>query len=204
MRIVYRKIVFLLFWCTLKTMQVIGITGTVASGKGAVVDYLKQKGFAHFSARDFIIEQVHQRGLEPTRANVFLVGNSLRKMHGPSYILESLFAQAKAIGKNAVLESVRATGELEFLRKQDNFHLLAVDADPKVRYGRAIHRRSALDHVSFEKFIEDEQNEMRSVNPTELNIDECMRRADFKIMNEGSKEELNKKVEEILNKIMPN
>jgi dephospho-CoA kinase len=184
-------------------MITIGITGTIASGKGAVVEILKEKGFVHYSARQFILEEVAKRALDPVRANVFAVANDLRRTHSPSYIIEQLFHKAQASGRNSVIESIRATGELEFLRKQPNFYLIAVDADPTVRYGRAVGRNSSLDHVTFEKFIEDEKNEMKSVNPNELNINYCMERADFKIMNNVSKGELREKVEEILKKITP-
>jgi dephospho-CoA kinase len=184
-------------------MITIGITGTIASGKGAVVDILKEKGFVHYSARAFILEEVAKRGLEPVRANTFLVANDLRAKHHPGYIIEQLFHKAQASGRNSVIESIRATGELDFLKSQGNFYLIAVDADPTIRYGRAVGRNSSLDRVSFEKFIEDEKNEMKSVNPNELNINACMERADFKVMNNGSKEELHAKVEEILKKIMP-
>jgi dephospho-CoA kinase len=184
-------------------MITIGITGTIASGKGAVVEILKEKGFVHFSAREFILEEVTKRGLPPTRANTFIVANDLRKTHEPSYIIEQLFHKASASGTNSVIESIRATGELEFLRKQPDFYLIAIDADPKVRYERAVRRKSSLDLVTFEKFLEDEKNEMKSVNPNELNINYCIENADFHLTNNGSKEELRTQVEEVLKKIMP-
>lgn len=182
-------------------MEIIGITGTIGAGKGAVVDCLKQKGFVHFSAREFILEEEKKRGLGITRANTFLVANDLRRLHGPSFIIENLFKKAVEGGKDSVIESVRATGELEFLRKQKNFYLIAVDADSRTRYERVIKRKSELDHVSFEKFLEDERNEMKSVNPTENNINYCMDHADFTLMNNGTKGELYKQVEEVLQKI---
>ena len=40
-------------------MVIIGITGTLGAGKGTIVDYLKEeRGFLHFSARQFIIEEI--------------------------------------------------------------------------------------------------------------------------------------------------
>lgn len=184
-------------------MIVIGITGTIGAGKGAVVDYLKKQGFVHYSAREFILEEVRRREIEPIRNNVTTVANTLRNDHGPSYIIESLFKIAVVGGENSIIESVRAIGELEFLRKQPNFFLIAVDADPQTRYERALRRKSELDHVTFEQFIKDEQREMKSINPTEGNIDGCMKLADFVILNNGTKEELNGKVEEVLKKILP-
>lgn len=184
-------------------MITIGITGTIASGKGAVVDILKEKGFVHYSSRAFILEELARRGLEPIRPNMFKVANDLREKFGSDYIVEAQFKKAKALGNNAVIESVRSVGELAFLRKQDNFYLIAVDADPKIRYERALGRRSSTDKVTFEQFVDQEHREMKSVNPDELDVNYCMVHADFKIINEGSKEELKRQVEEILQKIMP-
>ncbi len=182
-------------------MQIIGITGTLGAGKGAVVDYLKQKGFGHFSVREFLFEEIRRRGLEPNRDNTNLVGEDLRSKHSASYIIECLFDQAQKSGKNCIIESVRAMGEVAFLKKQKNFTLIAVDADPHVRYDRALKRKSALDHVSFEKFLADEQREMYSNDPARMSLSDCIKAADFVIINEGSKEELHKKVEEVLEKM---
>ncbi len=183
-------------------MEIIGITGTISSGKGAVVEILKEKGFIHYSASGFILKEIEKRGLEPIRSNYFLVGNDLRKTHSASYIIEQLYKEASASGQDSVIEAVRAVGELEYLRNQAHFHLIAVDANPKVRFERAIKRNRSVDRVTYEKFLEDEKNEMKSVNPSEMNLSYCIDHADFKLMNNGTNEELNKKVEEVLSKIL--
>jgi dephospho-CoA kinase len=184
-------------------MITIGITGTLGAGKGEIVSYLKTKGFIHYSAREFLIKEVTKRGLSINRDNTTLVANDLRATYNPSYIIESLYREAEKKGKNAVIESVRALGELDFLRKQKSFYLFAIDADPKIRYERIQGRKSELDKVSYEKFLSDEEREMRQGDPTKGNIAGCMERADFWIINDGSIEELQKKVDLILLKILP-
>ena len=39
-------------------LEVFGITGTNGSGKGTVVEFLKQKGFKHYSASELILEEI--------------------------------------------------------------------------------------------------------------------------------------------------
>lgn len=39
-------------------MIIIGITGTLGAGKGTVVEYLKTKGFKHFSVREFLTQEI--------------------------------------------------------------------------------------------------------------------------------------------------
>lgn len=182
-------------------MHIIGITGTQGSGKGEVVNYLEKKGFIHFSARTFLLEEMKRRNVEIIRDNMTTVANDLRKKYSPSYIIESLFKQAEASGKNCVIESVRALGELSFLRKQNNFYLLAVAADTKIRYERILQRKSVLDYVTFEQFLHDEKREGLSKDPAEGSIDDCVRLADFILDNNGTKEELYERVEGVLKKI---
>jgi dephospho-CoA kinase len=184
-------------------MQIIGITGTLGAGKGAVVDYLEQKGYSHFSVREFLFKEIRRRGLPENRDSTNLVGEDLRSKHSPSYIIECLYEEARKAENNAVIESVRAMGEVTFLKKQPNCFLIAVDADPHIRYDRAVKRKSALDHVSYEKFIFDEQREMFSDDPGRMSLSDCIKAADFVILNESTKEELHKKVEEVLKKISP-
>ncbi|TAK56995.1 hypothetical protein EPO17_03130 [Patescibacteria group bacterium] len=181
-------------------MIIIGITGTLGAGKGEVVSILKNKGFTHFSAREFIIKELHKRNLEINRDNTTLVANELRKTHSSRYIIEQLYDQAISQGRNAVIESVRTPGEIDFLKSQTKglFYLLAVDADQKVRYERIVGRKSDLDKVSFEKFVSDEEREMVSSDQTKQSISECMSRADAVIRNDGDLVDLKHQVEQFL------
>ena len=139
-------------------MTIIGISGTFGSGKGTIVEYLvREKGFSHFSAREFILEEVRRRGMPKNRDSMTEAANDLRAKFGPNYIAEELYRRAKAAGKDAVIESLRAPAEVDALRAKGNFVLFAVDAGPKTRYERIQSRRSETDRVSFEKFLADER-----------------------------------------------
>lgn len=184
-------------------MQVISITGTIGAGKGEVVEYLKKKGFIHFSAREFLLEEVRRRGMPENRDSTNFVGEDLRRMHGAHYVIESLFKRAVELGKDCVIESVRTVGEINFLRKQPHFFLLAIDADPKIRYERVHNRHSSLDEVTFEKFLSDEERECISMDPARMNLRECIKLADAVVMNNGTKEELYAQVEKVLGSRKP-
>lgn len=184
-------------------MITIGITGTLGAGKGTIVDYLvKNRDFAHYSVRAFLTEEIKRRGLSVDRDSMTSVGNDLRALHGPSYIVEQLYAEAQKSGRNCIIESVRTPGEVAALRGKTNFYLFAVDADPKVRYERAVLRGSETDHVSYETFLANEQREMTSDDPNKQNLKVCIEQADFRLDNGGTVEELNRQVEEVLEKIM--
>ncbi len=183
--------------------MIIGITGTLAAGKSTVANILVEKGFKHYSVRKFLIEEIKRKGLEINRDNMILIGNELRGRYSPSYIAEQLYSVAKIKGGNSVIESLRNPSEVEALREKGEFYLIAVDADPKVRYERSDIRNEETDgkEISFEEFLSGEQREMESPDPTKQNIKKCVEMADFVIDNEGSTEELIDKIGGILGKI---
>ncbi len=177
--------------------MIIGLTGTNSSGKGSVVELLIKKGFKHYSVRSFLIEEIKKRGLEVNRESMVLVANKLREENSSSYLVEKLYEKAEEDGGNCIIESLRTVGEIESLKKNGNFYLIAIDADIRKRYERAFLRKNESDNVSFEKFVQDEQREMESTDPNKQNLRACMEMADVKIITNGSLEELEKDVEQI-------
>ena len=198
---------------------IIGITGTLGAGKGAVVDYLvQQNNFLHFSVRSYLTEIIVEREMPVNRDSMVLVANELRAANGPSYLAEQLLV--KAVDKmstlsmseedsqqqqqqqqpgGAIIESIRTIGEVEALRSSGHsFVLLAVDADPKLRYERVVLRKSATDQVTFEQFISDENREMNNNEPHKQNLQECIKRSDYTLRNEGTLEELHAQVDQML------
>ena len=174
-----------------RAIQIIGITGTLGAGKGTVVDYLKEKyGFVHFSVRDFLKEEVLRRGMEPNRDSFTQVANELRAAHSPSYVTDCLYERAAQQTHDAVIESIRTPGEIDSLQAKGNFQLWAVDADPEIRYQRAVLRNSETDHVTYEIFLANEQREMTSTDPNKQNLSVCIARANVVFHNNGSREDL--------------
>ncbi|MFW5758434.1 MAG: AAA family ATPase, partial [Bacteroidota bacterium] len=172
-------------------MKIIGITGTLGAGKGAVVDYLcKHHGFLHFSVRDYIANIIKSEGNTVNRDSLTKTANEIRKKNHPAYIVEQLMHQSIKSGRNSVIESIRTPGEIELLRSQKGFILLAVDADIQLRYQRIQQRQSATDKIDFQTFLENEQREMHSDDPNKQNLSECIKQADHTLINNGSIEEL--------------
>lgn len=180
-------------------MLIIGITGTLGAGKGTIVDYLvSEKGFLHFSVREFISEEIIRRGMPVNRDSMVIVANDLRANNSPSYIVDQLFERAVGTGKNCVIESIRTPGEVVSLKAKGNFILLAVDANDEIRYSRIQNRNSETDQVSLETFRQNEAREMDSSDPNKQNLRKCIEVADFTLRNDEDIEDLTKNVAGIL------
>ena len=79
----------------------------------------------------------------------------------------------------------------------ENFYLIYVTADQKIRYERSVKRgeKAGESTTSFEEFQENERK------GTESSISEVAKNADFKIVNNGNEKELEKQVLELMGKI---
>ena len=180
--------------------MIIGIAGSFGAGKGAVVEYLMQeKGFKHYSASDFITEEIEQRALPVNRDSMTMVANDLRKMHGPSYIIDTLYKRAQENGGDAVIESLRAVAEVRRIKELGGI-VLGVNAEAKLRFERSMARGSVKDSVSFEKWSEQEREESDTQDPTRQNIFGALAEADYIIANNGGFDALHTQIEGVLKK----
>jgi dephospho-CoA kinase len=179
--------------------MIIGITGTDGAGKGTVVEYLvTKKGFVHHSVSGFITKEVTKQGLPISRNQLRLTGNELREKYGDDVLVALALKEIEEKqDSHAIVESIRATAEAETLKAYGGV-LVAVDADPHVRYDRVQGRRSEKDQVTFEEFFSHEELEKNDPNPHGMQKAKVMEMADYTILNNGSLEELEAAVEQFL------
>ena len=165
-------------------MIVIGITGTNGSGKGAIVQYLKKKGYKHFSAREFIVNKIKEKGMDVNRNSMRIIADDMRKKFGPSYIIDSLYFESIKSKNNSIIESIRCPGEILSLKKNKNFYLFSVDAPRNIRFERISKRNSSTDNVSFEEFVSQEEMEWNNIEPIKMNVRKCIELSDYKFIND--------------------
>lgn len=180
--------------------MIIGVTGTFASGKDAVGEYLKdKKGFELFTISDIIREEIIKRKIEPNRDNLRQIGNKLRAEHGGQYFIKTILARAKT--NKVVIAGVRQKEEALFFKEHPNAWLVGVDAPTKLRFQRLKKRGRPGDPQTFSEFLKKEKQEMKGEGKNVQNIEFCIKQADFTIINDGSFAKLYRNTEKVLKKI---
>jgi len=184
-------------------MLILGLTGTFASGKGDAGKYLEKKGFTYYSCSDELRKELKKTGKEETRENLLGKGDELRSKFGRGILGKRIYEQILNDNKKlVVVDSLRNLEEVNELKKNKDFKLIFIDAPVEERYKRTVLRKRDSDNVSFEEFKEKEQKEIKGSN-TLVKTEDCFKNADFKIYNDGSIEELHKKIDEILEELQP-
>lgn len=181
--------------------MIIGIAGTFAAGKGAVVDYLKSKGFAHYSSSGTLKERLDEKGLPHTRENLAHAAENLLSTYTGGVLELNLERAEKAGEVNVVLEAIHRMSEADFIRSRGGV-IVGVDADVELRYKRVQERGDgAKDAVTFEEFKIDMAREEEGKGMVTSNIRSVIQSADYVVMNNGTLEALHAQVDAILKKI---
>jgi dCMP deaminase len=181
--------------------MIIGLTGKNGSGKTEVSGYLKNRGFEYYSLSDAIREEIRRRGQEITRDTLIETGNDLREKFGPGILAERMLSHLEP-DHNYVVDSIRNPHEVDVLKRRKDFLLLAVEADQAVRFERSRKRGRENATQSLAQFIEEETRELESSNPANQQLLATRQKADLMLANEGTIEELHRKLDEMLPPLM--
>jgi len=122
-------------------------------------------------------------------------------VHGSTYIIESLFQQALQAGGDAIVESIREVAGVHFIQQHGGF-VIGIDADPVVRFNRALKRGSETDHVSFETWLAQERAESNPDDPTKQDIFGALNASDVTIQNDGTLDEFYRKIDAVLERFV--
>jgi dephospho-CoA kinase len=139
--------------------RLIGLTGTNGAGKGEAAAYFRAKGYAYFSLSDVIRDELRERGEPTSRDNLIRTGNELRERFGPDVLALRTIEKIGGEGR-AVIDSIRNMSEIESLRGQKGFVLLAIDAPVALRFERVTARGRDESAAGLEAFRKKEDEEV--------------------------------------------
>ena len=177
---------------------VIGLVGEIGGGKTAVSEHLKEK----YSASQHRFSQIlmdildrlhlpHDRGLLQN------LGHSLRESLGDDVIVKAFEEDLRNEDSDVIIvDGIRYWNEVELLRRFKPNILIYVTAPADVRYGRCKSRgEKGESSITFEEFTQNENRE------TERFVSEIGEKADHKLENTGTLEELLQKLDSIVSSI---
>lgn len=179
---------------------IIGITGTIGSGKSSASKILVDNGFIHLSVRHYLEMKLEEEKMIAKRENLAYMANKLRKENGEDAIIKGLYQLALKKDKPVVIESIRAVAEKNYLKK-NNKKVIAITAPLKTRYERIKERGLITDDVSFEQFKLQEEAEANNLQGHKQNLNKTIKGSDYVIENNKDLDDLKKKLFEVLEKI---
>ncbi len=175
---------------------IIGLVGQAGCGKGTMADLLQQEysaGYFRFSA--MIGSILDRLALEKTREKFTSMSEMLRKTFGEDVFSYAIAKDAlNAPQEVVIIDGIRRMEDIVALEPLPLFKLVAIDADPKLRYERMKARgeKASEKNFTWEQFLAEEQL------PTEVTIPFVMKRASKTIMNDGTQTDLVKAVHDLM------
>jgi len=168
---------------------VIGLTGTLNSGKGTLAGIIKLQEFEHVILSNVLLdkfkEDTARRNAASMREYLQDIGDELRRKYGSEALAK--FALEQSTSGRVLIDGIRNPGEIDYLKTNTNFYLIAVDAPLDIRYARSQGRKSEKDSVSFEEFKRNDERDRGINQPGEgQQVQACIDRADYLIINDDT------------------
>ncbi len=176
----------------------LAIVGLNASGKDSVADYLKTKGFEAYTLSDVTREELRKRGLEISRPLLIQVSNELREKYGNDFLARKCWEKTQST--DVAFVSIRNPDEVRFF-KEKGCVILEVSTTDWTRFERSRLRQREGEAATFEEFQRIQKQEMENPNnPSAQQLKKVLGMAGERIENNGSIEELHRKVDALLEK----
>lgn len=184
--------------------NVIAVVGPIASGKGALINLLKEMGYHGISLSDVVREKAKEWGLPFTRENLQDVGDKLRHSFGSS-ILAELATQGikRHPDVKYVIDSVRNPAEVAYLKKTFGARVIGITASPDKRFQLMQARGREWDPKTREEFRRLEERD-RGVGQESFGqqVEKCLQMADIVLDNNGTLADFNTNVSHFLKNIL--
>ncbi|MFA7319391.1 MAG: AAA family ATPase [Parcubacteria group bacterium] len=179
---------------------VLAIAGDIAAGKNAMADYIEKKYGGHSYRSSEVLRDILQRlDLPESRENMQKTSTMIREHFGKDIISKvAAFDLSKIKNKIIAINGVRRLSDIEALKKDFTVKLIYVEADAKKRFERIGRRKENSDErqKTFAQFKKDHLKE------AEGQIGSLKKEADFVILNNSTKRDFYREIDEVIKKII--
>ncbi|MBD3245271.1 MAG: hypothetical protein GF335_04755 [Candidatus Moranbacteria bacterium] len=177
----------------------IGLVGEAGSGKDTTARILKEQYKARILTSSYLLKKSLGIFLEKiSRRDYIWFVKKLTKKYGEDIISRAMLKSMREFkDKIVVFNGVRLPSDYRILREQKDSILIYITAGAKLRWKRSKKRQQKTDDsASWQEFI------AMHYEKTEINVPKIGAKADYKIKNDGTLEDLEKKVTDLMDKIL--
>ena len=183
-------------------VKILAIVGMSGSGKSVIVDYLTSKGYPKVYFGGMIYKEMEKRGIERTEdgESEKKFREEIREKEGKDWVVRQVIAETKdliAAGqKRIVLDGVYSWTEYKILKHEflKSITFIAIVTDKKLRYDRVAKRPGrSFDGAAIRERDRSEIENLEKGGPIAA--------ADYYILNNGTIEEANIRLDNILKEI---
>jgi len=174
--------------------MIVGVAGTLGSGKGTVADMLKEHGFSDIRLSNFLRSVATEKlalwkeTKDENRDVLRMLGDIYRMTLGPGYLVERGLENANPNGKY-VIEGLRNPGEVRAIRASGHANIIIADVHKRYEHMRTREMEtgrpagfSTYDEFLHQDCIDDQGDEHG------LRLRETLGLSDIIIMNNGTLE----------------
>lgn len=180
--------------------KLVAFVGMPGSGKGTCTDYLaKQHHWPLIHFGNMLYAEMDRRNLDKVKDENWFRGK-LREEQGPAVLAKLAAKEAERMIKDGadkiVIDGIYSWSEYRFLNDKfgDALTTIAIAAPRKLRYARALARKD-----SHRKYTDEAQIRARDITEIEdIEKGGPIAFADYTIVNDGTPEDMLKKVDQIL------
>jgi len=178
-------------------MQVIGVVGLPASGKGEFSRIAKGMGIPVVVMGDVVRKEVSEAGLKQNDKNMGEMSRCLRQGFGMDALAQLTIPIIETLKSKVVLiDGIRGDAEVNtFSHKFKDFHLIAVESSFETRLKRLSERGRSDDQIDKEGLKNRDERE------TGWGLLNAMSMADYVLENEGTIEKFEHSVRKLLEDI---
>ena len=177
---------------------VIGLLGTIGSGKGTAAKFLKKKyGFKIITMGNILRALARKLKLPSNRKSLQLLQKKYRIKYGGDYFINIAWQKINnSKHRRWIIDGIR-TPEDTSVSKKNGAKLILIDANPLLRFERMKKRGRKGFSKTFEEFKEEEKREWKM-----LNFKKSLKYVHYKADNSKGPKEFLDKINKLIKRLI--